>query len=71
MEIVTPKTEFAVVATDGLWDMMHPQHAVNFVRQQLEQHGDLNAATKALVGEALARGSVDNITVVIMAFHLA
>lgn len=70
-EHITPMTEFAIIATDGLWDVMTPQMAVTFVRNLLHKHRDLEAAAKGLSQEALTRGSVDNVTVLIMSFHFS
>lgn len=70
-EVITPMTEFAILATDGLWDVVTPQGAVNCVRKRLAKKGsDLQNAAQDLVQEALSKGSVDNVTVVIMSFHL-
>lgn len=68
-EVITPMTEFAVMATDGLWDVMSPQMAVAYVRNMLHKHRDLEEAARGLTKEAIARGSVDNVTVLIMSFH--
>ena len=65
-EVITPMTEFAIIASDGLWDVMNPQLAVNFVRKMLSKQNDLQAASRELANEALARGSVDNVTVIII-----
>ena len=70
-EHITPMTEFAIIATDGLWDVMTPQMAVTFVRNLLHKHRDLEEAAKGLSKEALTRGSVDNVTVLIMSFHFS
>lgn len=70
-EIITPMTEFAVIGTDGLWDTMDPQQVINFVRQRiLKKEGPLQETAQLLCREALARGSVDNITALIVSFHL-
>lgn len=72
-EIITPMTEFAIIATDGLWDVLSPQAAVNIVRKQLSRKGDesdLQIATQKLVSAALNRGSVDNVTALVISFHL-
>lgn len=67
---VTPGTEFAIIATDGLWDAMSYQRAVTFVKQKIHVFdGDLDQVSKALCQEAIARGSVDNVTAVIVTFH--
>lgn len=69
-ELVTPKTEFAILATDGLWDVMNPQLAVTFVRGKLLLHRDLQRATKELVKEAINRGSIDNVTAIVVTFNI-
>jgi len=65
-------TEFGVVATDGLWDVMAPQLVVNFVRKRLSKRrdADLQECSRELVQEAVARGTVDNVTVLLMTFHM-
>jgi protein phosphatase PTC2/3 len=64
-------TEFAVLGTDGLWDIMEPQQVVNFVRQRiLKKEASLQETAQLLTREALARGSIDNVTVVLISFHL-
>ena len=70
-ELITPKTEFAILASDGLWDVMTAQAAVTFVRNMLHKHRDLGEAARELSREALARGSVDNVTVLILSFHFS
>eukprot|EP01039_Chlorochromonas_danica_P003691 gene3691-4038_t len=67
-EVVTPMTEFLILATDGLWDILTPQTAVNLVRTRLQTQPDLQYAAKELVKEALARGSVDNVTALVITF---
>lgn len=71
-EIITPMTEFAIIGSDGLWDVLSPQNAVNIARKLLSQKEgcDLQAVTQKLVETALSKGSVDNITVMIMYFHM-
>jgi serine/threonine protein phosphatase PrpC len=50
---------------------MSPQLAVNFVRTKLSMKCDLEDCAKELVFEAIKnRGSVDNVTVVILSFHM-
>jgi serine/threonine protein phosphatase PrpC len=70
-EVCTPHTEFCVVATDGLWDVMTPQQAVNFVRTKLSKKVELQTCARDLAQEATKkRGSVDNVTVILLVFHL-
>lgn len=60
------RDEFFIIATDGLWDVMECQEAVNFVRWQLYEHADVDKAASALVREVVGRSSGgDNVTVVI------
>ena len=69
-EIITPMTEFAVIATDGLFDILSPQQVVNFVRKRIAKRVDLNEIAKELVLEAIKEGSVDNVTALILSFHV-
>ncbi len=69
-QVITPMTEFGIIASDGLWDVMSPQLAVNFVRKLLNKNNDLTIAAKELTAEAIALGSVDNVTVLVISFHL-
>ncbi|XP_030460369.1 protein phosphatase 2C 57 [Syzygium oleosum] len=57
--------EFIVLASDGLWDYMNSSDAIEFVRNQLRQHGNVQLASEALAEAALDRRSQDNITIVI------
>ena len=61
--------EFVVVGCDGLWDTLSMQTVTNFIRAQLHRHADLQKAAKALTEEAINRGSVDNVSVIIVALH--
>ncbi len=69
-EVITPMTEFGIIASDGLWDVMEPQLSVNFVRKLLNKKNDLQEAAAELVREAIAKGSVDNVTVLLLSFHM-
>ena len=65
-----PHTEFCIIATDGLWDVMSPQSAVNFVRTKLSEKCNLQVCAEGLVRDAVTNGgSVDNVTVVILSFR--
>ncbi|XP_058206212.1 protein phosphatase 2C 57 [Rhododendron vialii] len=57
--------EFILLASDGLWDYMNSSEAVNFVRDQLRKHGDVQLACEALGRAALDRRSQDNVSIVI------
>lgn len=54
--------EVLVLATDGLWDFMSNQEVVDVARL----HADPSVAAKALVDEAMTRGSGDNVTVLVV-----
>jgi serine/threonine protein phosphatase PrpC len=71
--------EFVVLASDGLWDVMSSQEAVDFVHQKLKCSNDSNDATREidqawtrrhmsrfLANEALDRGTGDNVCVLIV-----
>lgn len=62
-------TEFAILASDGLWDVMSPQGAINFVRRRLAKRMLLKEISYEIVREAIHKGSVDNVTAVILSFH--
>lgn len=60
-----PDAEFLLLASDGLWDYMKSSDAVDYVRSQLRQHGDVQLACEALAQAALDRYSQDNVSIVI------
>ncbi|XAR52192.1 Phosphoprotein phosphatase [Bertholletia excelsa] len=60
--------EFILLASDGLWDYMDSSEVVNFIRDQLRQHGDVQLACEALGQAALGRRSQDNVSIVIADF---
>lgn len=67
--VVEDTFEFVILASDGLWDVFSCQEAVNFTRKQLSLHGDLQKAASELIGKAMLRGTQDNTSVVVVAFH--
>jgi len=60
--------EFAVLACDGLWDVMTHQEVVDFVLPRLKEKNDPQGCSEQLVAEAYERGSQDNITALIVTF---
>ena len=61
--------EFMVIGTDGLWDVVKYQEAVDFVRDSIRSGVcDRKDVAKLLMEEALNRKSSDNTTVVIVFF---
>lgn len=66
---VEPDWEFALLGSDGLWDVLGAQQAVDLVRSHLTHTPSLDSAATAVVKEALVRGSSDNVSAVLLAFH--
>ena len=65
---LTPKEEFLVLASDGLWDVMDGQTAVKQVQSMLTQSCSIQSIAERLALEAIDLGSSDNITVIIITF---
>lgn len=62
-----PKDEFMVLASDGLWDVFQNWDVVRFIHSHLRTHKQgYAAACEALVQECIRRGTVDNVTVVLV-----
>eukprot|EP01087_Luapelamoeba_hula_P015201 TRINITY_DN4511_c0_g1_i1.p1 TRINITY_DN4511_c0_g1~~TRINITY_DN4511_c0_g1_i1.p1 ORF type:complete len:1260 (-),score=253.85 TRINITY_DN4511_c0_g1_i1:30-3809(-) len=59
--------EFALFATDGLWDVMSEQEAMVAVRDAVREHGQAEAA-RVVCELAVAKKSSDNVTVLIIFF---
>ena len=64
------KYEFVILASDGLFDHVTPQEAVNFVRYSLLNNQNLQIAAQELSDLAIRRASVaaDNVGILIVAF---
>lgn len=70
----TPADEFAILASDGLWNVISNEAACNIVRACIRRSQDrginrphaLRVAAHVLVRAALDNGSVDNVTVVVV-----
>jgi protein phosphatase PTC1 len=64
---LTEDDEFLILACDGVWDVMSDQEVVDFVKVYSDSNGGntnekFDLIARALVDEALKRGSTDNIT---------
>lgn len=60
------RPKFMILASDGLWDVMTSQEAVNFIKSRYLRKTDFGA--KALAKRAIQLNSMDNITVLIVVF---
>lgn len=67
---LTKEDEFLIIGSDGIWDVFRSQNAVDYVRRRLQEHNDVKLCCKEVVEEAMKRGAIDNLTVVIVCFHL-
>lgn len=61
------KPMFLILASDGLWDTFTNEEAVKFIKERLDEP-DFGA--KSLTLQAYYRGSVDNITVLVINFSM-
>ena len=62
--------ELLVMACDGLWDVMGSQDAVDFVLEHLKARpADAGGAADGLAKRALALGTSDNVSVLVMLFE--
>lgn len=62
-----PQDEFLIVACDGVWCRLTNEEAVRITRAALRRYGgDPQAAATTLVHAALAAGSGDNVTVIVI-----
>ena len=60
---------FVILATDGVWDTVSNQEAVQVVQNALNRHGDPERAAFKLVEFAMTSGSVDNTSVCVLCFN--
>ncbi|CAM0913078.1 unnamed protein product [Alopecurus aequalis] len=67
---LTKDDEFLIIGSDGIWDVYSNQNAVDFARRRLQEHNDVKLCCKEIVEEAIRRGATDNLTAVLVSFHL-
>ncbi|CAN1182636.1 Probable protein phosphatase 2C 54 [Linum perenne] len=67
---LTHDDEFLIIGCDGMWDVFSSQNAVHFARRRLQQHNDVKQCCREMVEEAIKRGAIDNLTVVMVSFHM-
>ncbi|CAI5735962.1 unnamed protein product [Peronospora destructor] len=66
---LTDDCEFVMLASDGLYDVLKDQEAVDFMRQKIAQLGDVQRAVEAIVEHAIVhQHSTDNVTCVVVMF---
>lgn len=66
--LVDQQCEFLILASDGLWDKIDNQEAVDLVRPLCTSNDKASrmAACRRLVETSISRGSTDDISVVII-----
>ncbi|KAK6942221.1 PPM-type phosphatase-like domain [Dillenia turbinata] len=67
---LTNEDEFLIIGSDGVWDVFTSHNAIDFARRRLRVHNDAKLCCKEVVEEAIKRGASDNLTVVMVCFHM-
>ena len=70
MITLSKEDEFLIIGSDGIWDFFTSQNAVDFARRRLQEHNDARLCCREIIEEAIKRGATDNLTVVLVSFHL-
>lgn len=65
-QVIDEEFELLVLASDGLWDVVPNEDAVSLATSEEEPE----AAARKLTETAFTRGSADNITCIVVKFHL-
>lgn len=66
---LTGAEEFVMLASDGLFDVLKDQEAVDYVRRKIVELGDVQRAVEATVEHAVVQQrSMDNVTAVVVMF---
>ena len=70
-DFVKEEDEFIILGSDGLFDVLGNQRAVNVVRNALiEFKGDIKAVVQHLVETALKLESSDNVSAIVVALNV-
>ena len=70
-DFVTEEDEFIILGSDGLFDVLDNQRAVNVARNaMIEFKGDIKAVTQHLVETALKLESSDNVSAIVVALNI-
>jgi protein phosphatase 1L len=62
-DLADHKPQFLILASDGLWDTFSNEEAVAFVKERL---GEPHFGAKSITLQSYYRGSLDNITVIVI-----
>uniref|UniRef100_A0A6B2LEN0 PPM-type phosphatase domain-containing protein n=1 Tax=Arcella intermedia TaxID=1963864 RepID=A0A6B2LEN0_9EUKA len=65
MTALSAEDDYMILACDGVWDVVEDQAAVDLIRST---EGTCAAKAKALVSKAMADGSTDNLSVIVVQF---
>jgi len=66
---LTPENEFLILACDGLWDKLTYDNAVQFIASYKKDKRPALQTAKDIVALALNKGSMDNVTSIIVYFN--
>ncbi|MEQ2213419.1 Protein phosphatase 1A, partial [Xenoophorus captivus] len=64
----TPEDEFLILACDGVWDAIGNEELCAFVRNRLQVCDDLRDICTQVIDLCLYKGSLDNISIIIVCF---
>ncbi|XP_076592139.1 protein phosphatase, Mg2+/Mn2+ dependent, 1Na (putative) [Chaetodon auriga] len=64
----TPQDEFLILACDGVWDAIGNEELCAFVRSRLRVCDDLREICTQVIDLCLYKGSLDNISIIIVCF---
>lgn len=71
--LASPTNTFIVMATDGIWDTVHNQEIIDIICTYTQKGKDINKACKIALPQILtvarARGSSDNVTILVIPIH--
>lgn len=60
------KPQFVILASDGLWDVFQNEEAVAYIKEHIDEP---HFGAKSICLEAWTRGSLDNISVMVIKFN--
>lgn len=67
----SPQDQFLILACDGVWDVMSNQEVVTYIQSRLLVHENLQKVCEELLETCLAKGSKDNMSVILITFPAA